>query len=29
VQWKLMNISRMDKKKHMAALRKLEKCLSR
>jgi hypothetical protein len=29
VQWKLINISRMDKKKHMAALRKLEKCLSR
>jgi hypothetical protein len=29
VQWKLINISRMDKKKHMTALRKLEKCLSR
>jgi hypothetical protein len=29
VQWKLINISRTDKKKHMAVLRKLEKCLSR
>lgn len=29
VQWKLVNISHMDKKKHMVALRKLEECLSR